>query len=169
MTGYGWGPDTNDYDEPLIICPNAGTQKLCEGCPCAVVHYIWECMTKDWFPECPDCEPLDDHQRHECDVMYEETHPVLIGDLRPKAKWGDVSIPAANKWADELLKHAVDTVLLGKFGESKPLPEDVGDTIKWRKYVYFDEETKEVSGKNPDGTTYPVAFGQKQIQPKEKT
>jgi hypothetical protein len=121
-------------------------------------------------------------------MMYEETHPVLIGDLRPKSKWGDISPKTAAKAAEQLLKNASDSLLLDKFGKVKLMPP-TGSTIKWRKYlnappnhmvdalvygtgvshVYYDEETeeteetKEVSGKNPDGTIYPVARGQIKI------
>jgi hypothetical protein len=127
--------------------------------------------------------------------MYDETHPILIGDLRESppgkgVKYGDISPRTAAYAVEELLKQSHPSLMFEKFGTVKPLPESHRNKfIKFKRYanklinhvtdayvygtgvshVYYDEQTKEVTGKNPDGTTYPLALRQIKIQPEEKT
>lgn len=59
--------------------------------------------------------------------------------------YGDISQRTAAWAASEMLKHAEPITVLSKFGQSKPLPKNKADTIKFRRPVPFPVVTTPLS------------------------
>ena len=55
----------------------------------------------------------------------------------PMTTYGDISQRTAAYAAVEMLAHAEPILVLGKFGQSKPLPKNKADTIKFRRPIPF--------------------------------
>lgn len=165
----------------LLICEDGDRGCMqCNDCPCAVPHYEDVCR-KARCMGC-ECRLIDEEARLEAEEEWREYNPWSF--MTDSEFLAQIGIPGKTMLKD---------MYLNKFYTNKPLPYLPDKPIKFRRYgnygkgpeynhmqdalmygtgvshVYFDEETKEVTGKNPDGTTYPVALGQKQILSKEET
>lgn len=55
----------------------------------------------------------------------------------PTTQYGDISQRTAAWAASEMLSHAEPILVLSKFGQSKPLPKNKADTVKFRRPVPF--------------------------------
>jgi N4-gp56 family major capsid protein len=55
----------------------------------------------------------------------------------PQTTYGDISQRTAAYAATEMLSHAEPILVLSKFGQSKPLPANKADTVKFRRPVPF--------------------------------
>ncbi len=68
----------------------------------------------------------------------------------PRTTYGDISQRTAAWAATEMLAHAEPILVLSKFGQSKPLPKNKADTIKFRRPVPFDVvDTPLIEGETP--------------------
>jgi N4-gp56 family major capsid protein len=59
----------------------------------------------------------------------------------PQTTYGDISQRTAAYAATEMLSHAEPILVLSKFGQSKPLPANKADTVKFRRPVPFPVST----------------------------
>jgi N4-gp56 family major capsid protein len=59
----------------------------------------------------------------------------------PQTTYGDISQRTAAYAATEMLSHAEPILVLSKFGQSKPLPANKADTVKFRRPVPFTVST----------------------------
>jgi len=55
----------------------------------------------------------------------------------PRTAYGDISPRVAAYAASRLLERAIPHMVLEKFGQSRPLPANESDTIKFRRYESF--------------------------------
>lgn len=55
----------------------------------------------------------------------------------PNTTYGDVSQRTAAHAAKDMLSHAEPVLVLSKFGQSKPLPKNTADTVKFRRPIPF--------------------------------
>ena len=62
--------------------------------------------------------------------------------MPPMTTTGDISFRTAGYWSKELLKRAMPLLILMKLGQSKPLPKNSTDTIKFRGYMHLDNKAK---------------------------
>ncbi|MFC0268573.1 N4-gp56 family major capsid protein [Kushneria aurantia] len=59
----------------------------------------------------------------------------------PRTTYGDISQRTAAWAAAKMLSHAEPILVLSKFGQSKPLPKNKADTVKFRRPVPFPAQT----------------------------
>lgn len=59
----------------------------------------------------------------------------------PQTTYGDISQRTAAYAAKDMLSHAEPVLVLSKFGQSKPLPKNKADTVKFRRPIPFAHAT----------------------------
>ena len=84
----------------------------------------------------------------------------------PITSYGDISQRTAGWAANEMLDHAEPILVLSKFGQSKPLPKNKADTVKFRRPVPFANITVPLSeGVTP--TSQQMAYEDVTVQIKQ--